>query len=122
MLSTLHEGLGNAATLFCLILAGWGFLRYARGEGVDGSYLGAVVIGEGLLLLQALAGVLLLGGGARPERAGVHILYGIVAIISFPAFYAFTRGRDSRQEMQLWSLLALFVFGCILRARMVVGG
>lgn len=121
MLSTLHNGLGNAATLFCLILAGWGFLRYARGLGVDGSFLGAVVVGEVLILVQALAGVLLLGGGARPDR-GVHILYGIVAVISFPAFYAYVRGKDSRREMLLWALLALFVFGVTIRARLVTGG
>ena len=118
MLLSLHDGLANTATLYTLILAGWGFWRYARGKGVDGSFLGAVVVGELLLIVQALAGVLLLGGGAQVDR-GVHILYGVTALLSFPALYAFTRGRDSRREMLLWALLALFVFGVTIRARMV---
>jgi hypothetical protein len=119
MVQTMHEGLANAATLFTLILALWGFVRYARGLGVDGSYLGAVVVGEFLIVVDALLGILLYAGGGRPERAGIHILYGIVAVISFPAFFAYTRGRDSRLEMLLWALLALFVWGVTIRARIV---
>lgn len=118
MFFTLHSGLANAATIFTLLLSLWGFWRYMRGEGVDGSFLGAVVIGEVLLIVQALMGVFLMGGGAMPDRS-VHILYGIVALLSFPAFYAFIRGRDSRREMLLWALLALFVFGVTIRARLV---
>ncbi len=119
MLFMLHDRLGNAAMLFSLILALWGFVRYARGQGVDGSFLGAVLIAEGLMLVEGGIGGLLYAMGARPERVGIHILYGITAVIAFPAFFAYTRGRDTRLEMLMWALLALFVWGVTIRARVV---
>ncbi|MBA3534809.1 MAG: hypothetical protein H0T73_23095 [Ardenticatenales bacterium] len=119
MLFTLHLQLATMATIFTLLLALWGFLRYMQGQGVDGSYLGAVVIGEGLLVVQGALGGLMMGAGAQPARPAIHILYGLVALLSFPALYAFTQGRDSRREMLLWALIALFVFGVTIRARLV---
>lgn len=112
----LHYGLANTATLYTLALAIWAFVRFARNLGVDGSYLGALVIGEGLLVVQALAGVAIFGSSGL-QRPGLHVLYGIVALISFPAFYAAIRGRDSRSEMLLWGFLAFFVFGLTIRLR-----
>jgi predicted membrane channel-forming protein YqfA (hemolysin III family) len=100
-------------------LALLGFYRYLRGEGVGGDFLGAVVIGEGLIIGVAVVGALLYTQGFRPVRADIHILYGIVAVLSFPAFYAFLQGRDGRREMLLWGLMALFVFGLLLRAQEV---
>lgn len=121
MLFILHEGLGNAATIFALLLALWGGWRYLRGQGVDGSYLGAVVIAEGLIVVQGTLGGMLYLMGARPERPSIHILYGLVAILSFPAFFAYIKGRDSRLEMLMWALLSLFVWGILVRARIVTG-
>lgn len=121
MLGTLHDGLANAVAIFSLLLALLGFYRYARGEGVSPDYYGALLIAEALIVVEALLGALLFGAGARPVRLGMHVLYGIVAVISFPAFYAFVRGRDGRQEMLLWALMALFVFGIALRALVVAG-
>lgn len=121
-MATLHDGLGNAAMLFALILAIWGFWRYARGEGVGGDYLGAVVVAEGLLLVEGLVGGLLLAGGNGLERPQLHILYGITALISFPALFAYTRGRGERLEQLLWALVALFVWGLTIRLRQIAGG
>jgi heme A synthase len=117
MLSLLHARLADTAMYFALALAIWGFLRFFRGQGVDGSYLGAVVVGEVLMVAQGLLGGVLLALGLRPMNTSIHILYGVLAIISFPAFYAFVEGRDSRREMLMWALLALFVFGLTIRAR-----
>ncbi|MDQ4076938.1 MAG: hypothetical protein M3220_11915 [Chloroflexota bacterium] len=105
--------------LFTLILAVWGFVRYIRGQGVDGSYLGAVVIAEGLIIVQGLIGGVLYGIGARPERPAVHILYGLTALVSYPALFAYTRGGDTRFEQFLWALVSLFVWGLIIRAQQV---
>lgn len=121
MFSTLHAGLANTATLFTLALALWGLFRFIRGEGVGGSYLGALVVGELLIVVQALMGVALYAGGARAGNDAMHILYGICTLIAFPAFFAYLGGRDSRREMLLWALLAFFVFGLTLRARVVAG-
>lgn len=122
MLHTLHDGLGNAATLFALILALWGFVRYARGSGVGGDYLGAVAIAEGLIVVEVLVGFLLYASGSGVARVGIHVLYGITALISFPALFAYTRGGDDRLAQLLWALVALFVWGLTIRARQVAGG
>ncbi len=122
MLNTLHDGLGNAATLFALILALWGFVRYARGSGVGGDFLGAVAVAEGLIVAEVLVGFLLYANGHAVARIGIHVLYGITALISFPAFYAYSQGRDERLEQLLWALVAFFVWGLTIRARQVAGG
>lgn len=117
----LHDRLGTTAVLFALILGLWGLFRYVRGEPLDGSYLGAVAIGELLIIIQILLGIALFAGGARPARTTMHILYGIAAVMSFPATYAYTRGDTSRRAMLTWGVVGLFVFGCTVRATMVAG-
>ena len=116
-LSQIHGALANACLIFSLIIAGYGFLRYFRGQGMDGSFWGAIAVGEVLYLAQIAVGLLLLlGPGPRPERLWVHILYGSVLILMYPAAYGFTRGRDSRQEVAVYALLGLFLAGISLRA------
>lgn len=117
----LHDQLSNAVILFALVLGIWGLFKYFRGDGVDGSYLGAVVIGEVLIIVQIALGILLYAGGARPDRSLMHILYGVAAVISFPAVYAYTQGDQSRRAMLIWGVVGLFVFGCAMRATMVAG-
>ena len=117
----LHDQLSNAVILFALVLGIWGLFKYFRGDGVDGSYLGAVVIGELLIIVQIALGFLLYAGGARPDRSLMHILYGVAAVISFPAVYAYTQGDQSRRAMLIWGVVGLFVFGCAMRATMVAG-
>jgi hypothetical protein len=121
MLFTLHDGLSNTAMLFMLALTLWGFYRYLRGVGVGGDYLGALAVGEILLVVIAVLGIFLYAGGARPTDDYMHILYGICTLISLPAMYMFTRGRDGRSEMLLWAWVCLFVFGLIVRARFTGG-
>jgi len=113
----IHAGLSNACLLFSLIVAGYGFLRYFRQQGVDGGFFGVIVVGELLYIAQVLVGVLLaFGDGPRPARLWVHVLYGIVLVIMYPAAYAFTRGRDGKQEVLTYAVVALFLAGIALRA------
>ncbi len=112
-----HAGLSNACLLFSLLAAGYAFLRYFRQQGVDGGFLGVIAIGELLYLAQVVVGVLLaLGDGPRPARLWVHVLYGIVLVIMYPAAYAFTRGRDGQRELMTYAVVALFLAGIALRA------
>jgi hypothetical protein len=113
----LHAGLANACLLFSLIAAGFAFLRYFQNRGVDGGFTGVIVIGELLYLAQVVLGVVLaFSGEPRPARLWVHVLYGIVLVIMYPATYAFTRGRDGRQEVLTYGVVALFLAGIALRA------
>jgi hypothetical protein len=116
---TIHDILSNTIWLFFLILGVWGGLRALRSQGVDGNYLGAMVIGEGLYLFQGLLGLILwisgqLGGVTRPF---MHVLYGTFAVVFMPFVYlVWLKGDDSNRAQWVLSLTTLFLFGIALRA------
>jgi len=115
-LDVLHARLLVTILLFFGVLTVWGLVGYLRGQAISGSYKGALAIGELLMLAQFLIGVLLLIGGAQPFRPSIHILYGIVAIITLPGTFAYTRGRDDRWEQLIYVVVCLFLCGIALRA------
>jgi hypothetical protein len=105
--------------LFMAALGIWGLIAYARGQSITGSYAGSLVIGEILVTVQVLAGILLLGTGARPPSA-THYLYGITAILVLPFAWSYLRSRNQRQALLIYALIALFIFGLAVRG-MVTG-
>ena len=117
ILTLIHNRLSVSMLLFMLALAAWGFWNYLRGDGVTGSYQGGLAIGEGLIVVEALIGVALSVLGSFPARGWLHILYGIVAVISIPSAFAFTRGRTGRYEALIYALIALFLAGIASRAQ-----
>lgn len=114
-LTLMHARLLVTILLFFGFLAIWGFVGYLRGGGISGSYKGALAIGELLLLAEFIIGVALFIAGARPFRPSIHILYGIVAIITLPGAFAYTRGRDGRWEQLIYVTVCLFLCGIALR-------
>jgi hypothetical protein len=100
--------------LFMAALGMWGLWLYVRGGAVTGSFAGALVIGEALVMVQVMAGVLMLGSGSRPPTP-THYLYGITAILVLPFAWSYFRDRDQRQALLIYSLLALFIFGLAVR-------
>jgi hypothetical protein len=110
-----HSRLANTALFFCIIMAIWGLWRFFRRQGVDGSYWGAIIIAELLLLVQSGIGTYLWFAGLRPAR-GIHLLYGIVSVLAIPLVFAFTRGRDDRPEMLMYGVAFLILIGLLLRA------
>ncbi len=117
--ATIHNILSNTIWLFFLIIGVWGGWRALRRQGVDGNYLGAMVIGEGLYLFQGILGAVLwasglLGGVGRPF---MHVLYGTFAVVFMPFVYlVWLRGDDSNRAQWVLSLTTLFLFGIALRA------
>ena len=115
-LTLLHARLLVTILLFFGALSIWGFFNYLRNSGVSGSYKGALAIGELLMLAEFLLGVALYLSGDRPYRPGIHILYGLVAIIGIPGTFAYTRGRDGRWEQLIYVTVCLFLCGIALRS------
>jgi hypothetical protein len=103
--------------LFMAAVGLWGLFTYVRGQSLSGSLAGSLVIGEVLVSVQVLAGVLLLGVGSRPPTS-THYLYGITAILVLPFAWSYMRQRDQRQALLIYSLLALFIFGLAVRGMM----
>ena len=111
-LTTIHSILSNTVWMFYLALGLWGLFRAIRKQGVDGGYLGAMVIIQVLVLLQGLmGGYLWLIDGARPGRGGIHVLYGLFSIVFLPFLFAYQRGDDSDRAQWVYALACLFMFG-----------
>ena len=115
-ITVIHTRLADSAALFTLIMGLWGLALAFRGRGVDGSYLGAIVVGELLLIAEALLGAyLLLGVGVQPGR-WVHILYGVLAVLIWPFVFTYTRDATGRREAALFGIASLFLWGLVMRA------
>lgn len=115
-LTDIHNNLATSVLLFTLIAGVWGIVSYARGRSMTGNYWGILAVGELLILAQGVLGAVLWFSGARPGRLGIHVLYGVVAVISLPAYYAITKGRDDRQVVLVYGLLNFFLAAISLRA------
>ncbi len=119
----IHGGLANAATLFMAILAGWALFLRLRSQPLDGSWFGAAVIGELLLLAQFGVGWLLWfeGLSVALPRPWIHILYGVVAVITLPAGYLyFSKVQEPKVQTLAMAMICLFLWGIVLRAAQVV--
>lgn len=114
-LSAIHRSLSTALLLFAAISGAWGLASYGRGRGVGASYWGILACLELLALAQGLVGGAMLLAGEQPARL-VHILYGIVSVVTLPGSYAFSRGRDDRRAALQYGLICLFLVGVSLRA------
>lgn len=119
-LPDIHSLLGTAFMYFTLFIAVWALYHLIGGREIGGDFWGAVAIGEGLIALQTVVGVILLLRGAMPLRT-IHFLYGGVALITWPAVFAFTRGDTTRRAALFWLLFSLFLFGIALRAMSTAG-
>jgi heme A synthase len=118
----IHNRLSITMLLFMAALGIWGLWNALRGAGMSPSYWGGLVIGEGLIVAQTVIGILLYILGGVPARGLLHVLYGVAALISIPAAFAFTRGRSTRYESLIYAIIALFLAGVTVRARLTGGG
>ncbi|MFV9503497.1 MAG: hypothetical protein AB4911_02915 [Oscillochloridaceae bacterium umkhey_bin13] len=82
------------------VLAGllvWGLICVWRGR-VGQGYLAGMWVIQWLLLAQGLLGVaIVVLGSAQIMALALHIIYGIVAMISIPALLRYTRTLDGRE-------------------------
>jgi hypothetical protein len=115
-----HDRLANAMLLFTFIAGVWGLVRYAAKHPVGGNYWGVLAAGELLFFVQGALGATLFLTGARPAQS-IHILYGVVAVVTLPIYYGISHGRDDRRAVLVYGLLCLFLTGVTLRAIMTAG-
>lgn len=114
-LAIVHSRLANAMILFAVIAGLWGLVAGIRRQSMSGNYWGIIAVAEILFLAQAVVGIVLWLGGDRPAR-GVHILYGVVAILSLPAYYVLSKGQDDSRAVWVYTLLFFFIVAISLRA------
>ena len=117
MLIEIHGGLANTALYYTIAMVVWGFWRFFRRQGVDGSYWAALAIAEILYLVQgALGAFLFFSGIGQLSGPFMHILYGVVAVLVVPALFMFTRGDETRRVMLVYGVGFLFNFFILLRS------
>jgi len=114
----IHANLATAVILFNAILGVWGMIKFLRGDSLDGNYLGAIALSPLLGLVQMAVGLVLISMGLGVNVRFVHYLYGALVIISVPAVFAFTRGRDDRGAVLLYAAVLLLTSAFGLRAQM----
>jgi hypothetical protein len=122
-LNQIHSGLANTALLFIGILGIWAVLLRVRGRPLDGAWYGAAMVGELLLLAQVVIGAILYfqGFGVVLQRPMLHILYGVVAIITLPAAYAyFGQLENENVKTVAMAVTCFFLWGILQRANQVV--
>ena len=119
----IHASIATTVMLYNTVVSLWGIFKYLRGQTyIDGNFWGAMTLSPILGLAQAIIGLIMLSMGLGSTVRLVHYLYGALVVIAVPATFAFTRGRDDRGALIIYSLVLLLtaIFG--LRAYMTATG
>jgi len=123
-ITEIHGALANTATLFMAGLAIWAFLLRIRSQPLSSGWSGAAVIGEVLLLAQFALGWVLYfqrSGDLAMPRPWIHILYGVVAVLTLPAAHTyFSNIKDPKVQTLAMSFVCIFLWGILLRSSQVV--
>jgi hypothetical protein len=122
MIVQIHQTLARSGVMFFLALGVWALFLRIRSRPLDSSWYGAVVIGELLAVAQFALGVILYaqGAGDNLPRPLIHILYGIVAVITLPSAYGYaSRYEDENIKTLLMGIVCLFQMEMFIRAATV---
>src|SRR5678815_4504899 len=111
-----HNILSNAVSLFTLAVTLMALYRLLRREGLGSDFWGTVVIGEVLIVVQAILGAVLFFTAHQAPQT-LHYLYGALNVFTWPAAYSYTLNQDDRRQTLIWTLVSVFLFGLSLRAR-----
>lgn len=114
-LTEIHSQLANSAMLYFGIAGAWGLVAYIRGKNMEASYWGILILGELLFVVMGVIGFSLSAQGFSPAR-GVHILYGIISVVTLPGYFAVSKGKDDNRATFAYGLICLFLVGVGLRA------
>ncbi|MBX3010606.1 MAG: hypothetical protein KF832_03825 [Caldilineaceae bacterium] len=116
----IHTRLADSASLFIGVLGLWALFLWFRSRPLDGNWFGAAMIGELLLVAQGLLGAYLyyvMGLGVALPRPFIHILYGVVSLVTLPAAQSyFGQLEDEKVKALAMAAACLFLWGIVLRA------
>jgi heme A synthase len=111
----LHQGFASVVLIYSIFMALWGLFLYARSSGPSGGYLGALILNEAVIILQALIGVVLLTQGHRPAQS-LHYLYGVALFLTLPAAYLYSDRGETRRDSLVFGVAAIVLAGLTIRA------
>jgi heme A synthase len=104
----------RALVLYYTVVGVWGLFLAVRKSGLSPGYRGALVIGVGLGVVQALVGILLVLNGLRPAD-NLHFLYGASVILTLPLVLSYIVDKKVSRPLA-FGLASLFMAGLAIRA------
>ena len=110
----IHTLIARAAVLYFALLGVWGVLLGIRKAELSAAFRGALVIGVGLGVIQALVGLILVAGGLRPGD-NLHYLYGASVIVTAPLVGSYIVDKQFSRPLA-YGLASLFMAGLAIRA------
>jgi hypothetical protein len=113
-LVTIHRQLANTGVLYMLACGVWGLWMAWRRQPMDANYRGVLTVGYILgLAIGAPGGLLYLGSALKPSDP-VHILYGLLLVITLPMAVHYSRNYVARKPL-IYGLVSLFTMGLMMR-------
>jgi hypothetical protein len=112
---TLHKYVGESTAAVFLILFVWGTIQWIRNKNPGRYFWGLLGLGQVLLGMQVLFGVILLAMGK--SRVWLHYSYGLFAVLVLYAAHRISKKFEG-VEWAVFAVASAIVFGLLLRAYM----
>ncbi len=111
-----HQALFTSVVIYFVVVALWGAVNFLRSIPPPGSFVGAVILGEVLIVVQAASGLFLLASGKHPSD-NLHYLYALLILLAMPFAYLTAGQRQDRNGSGFYALAAaLIVILAVVRA------
>lgn len=116
MILALHGTLAQTCLFYVGAMGVWATWLAIRDRGLDGAFMGAVIVGEGLLLAEgALGSWLQIGAGMAVDR-WVHVLYGLMVVLMWPFVLTYRHATSGRREAIAFAAATFFLWLLVRRA------
>jgi heme A synthase len=111
----LHQRIAVSLVLYYAAVGVWGIFLAVRKSPLTPGYRGALIIGVGLGVLQALLGALLLVSQPGRPIDNLHYLYGASVILTLPLVMSYIVDKKVSRPLA-FGLASLFMAGLAIRA------
>lgn len=115
-IAELHANLARTTLFYTAAMGLWSLLLVLRGRGLDGRYMGALVIGEAVIVFQLALGLALSVDLGWSAVRYLHVLYGLLGALMWPFVYTFAPRDGSRREAVMFTATSFFLFLLLARA------
>jgi len=115
-IAELHANLARTTLFYSAAMGLWSLLLVVRGRGLDGRYMGALVIGEAVIVGQLALGLALSIDRGWEAVRYLHVLYGVLGALMWPFVYTFAPRDGSRREAVMFTATSFFLFLLLARA------
>jgi hypothetical protein len=110
----LHQTIAQTIVLYYAVVGAWGVVLAVRKAELNAAFRGALAIGIGLGVVQAIVGLVLLAMGLRPAD-NLHFLYGASVILTVPLVASYVVDKKFSRPLA-YGLAFIFMAGLGLRA------